>query len=261
MQRTHLLTAAAIVGLSLLVAAGPAAAAENAEPDLRDAFARFDRVYVPALALTKMGTADASRKAVARLKAGWQPFEAGWAKAMPDDPEWQADFDRVGRAIDEAAEAVAAGRPADAHETLEKVRDIFREARRRNGIDYYMDHLTDFHATMEEIVTAVGGETPVRLDQAAIAELAELTSKARRQWTAVESAPFNAGRFAFDEKKQAKRRQLLRAENEALTALEAALAGGSTDEIVASGKAIKPIFAQSFMLFGDFPEPPPRPGK
>jgi hypothetical protein len=220
---------------------------------LQDDFARFDRAYVPALALTKMGTPEASRNAMGRLKIAWREFLAENGQAMPDDGQWRADLAQVGRAIKSAEEHLVEGQQLEAHEALEAIREILLETRRRNGIAYYMDYLTDFHTTMEEIVLPLTEATPGELTPAGIAELRSLTQTAIQQWEKVKSAPIQWSRFGFDEKKAAQRQQLLKAETKALAELKSALGGTDQARIIATGKAIKPFFAKSFMLFGSFP--------
>jgi hypothetical protein len=223
--------------------------------DLLEDFAKLDRAYVPALALTRMGTLEASQKALGRLKREWQHFQSRHAGAMPQDAQWQSDFRRVGVAIKDADEDLHDGRQMDAHESLEAIREVLLAARRRNNLDYYLDHLTEFHATMEEIVLAVKDKKPADLRADTIENMQGLTETAIQQWEQVKAAPFSPKRFGFDETKRVQRQHLLEAETHALKELELAVKSGDKKQIIRSGKAIKPIFAKSFMLFGDFPQP------
>jgi hypothetical protein len=241
------------VGVAMFLMESVGGAADEAQA-LLDDFANFDRAYVPALALTKMGTPEASGKAMARLKDQWQEFDAKCHKAMPKDSQWPKDFDRVSRAISEAAKHLADGQQPEAHESLEAIRELLLESRRRNGLDYYLDHLTEFHATMEEIVLAVKVEKPSDLKEDTIESIRGRTRKAIEQWEQVKSAPFQPQRFGFDDKKVAQREQLLKAETQALKKLEEALKEDDKARIISTGMAIKPVFAKNFMLFGDFPK-------
>jgi hypothetical protein len=108
---------------------------------------------------------------------------------------------------------------------------------------------------MEEIVLAVQGKKPSELSPDAIAEIRRLTQTAVHQWDEVKSGSFDQDRFGFDEKKAAQRRKLLTAQTLALGELTKALANTDKAQIIATGQAIKPIFAKNFMLFGDFPKP------
>ena len=194
---------------------GPTAMAADTNR-LLDDFARFDRAYVPALALTKMGTHEASQKALERLNREWRKFSTAHRRAMPSDKLWRVDFDRVGDAIADAEKQLKDGEKLDAHESLEAVREIFLESRRRNGLTYYLDYLTEFHTTMEEIVLAVKVDNPRDLEPDSIAKIHKLTRTASQQWEHVKSAPFHQKRFVFGDEKSAQRKQFLQAETEVL---------------------------------------------
>jgi hypothetical protein len=244
----------AFVSAAVVTAASGAAAMATDTDLLLDDFARFDRAYVPALALTKMGTQQASQKALGHLKQEWRKFSASHRGSMPDDRLWQTDFNRVCEAIADAERHLKGNQQLDAHESLEAIREIFLESRRRNELIYYLDYLTEFHTTMEEIVLAVKVEKPGDLGSNSIARIRSLTQTAVQQWEQVKSAPFPRERFEFGEEKLAQRQQLLKAETEALRQLTEAIHGNDKARIVDAGRAIKPIFAKSFMLFGDFPQ-------
>jgi hypothetical protein len=244
------------VVVTVAAALAPVSASWAADANiLLDEFAKLDGAYVPALALTKMGTLEASGKALGRLKRDWRGFQAQFAGAMPQDGQWRTDFRRVSVAIKEADTHLQAGHQAEAHESLEAIREILLTARRRHDLDYYLDYLTEFHDTMEVIVLAVKDAQPADLQASTIESMRGLTDKAIEQWERVKVAPFSAKRFRFSEAKNAQRQQLLKAETLALQQLKAALASGDKAQIISTGKAIKPVFAKSFMLFGDFPQP------
>jgi hypothetical protein len=223
-----------------------------AEPN-QDDFAKLDRSYVPALALTKMGTRSASEKALQRLDRDWQAFRERFDSAMPDDNQWPSDCQRISQAIATAKEQLDTGHQLEAHEALEAIREILMESRVRSGLDYYLDHMTRFHDTMEEIVLTVKDKKPDELSQKAVARLPDLARKATQEWNVVKSASFDAERFGFSKQKLAQRQQLLKAETLALQELEQAIATGDLVQIIKKGQAIKPPFAKSFMLFGDIP--------
>jgi hypothetical protein len=53
-----------------------------------------------------------------------------------------------------AAEVQIKGRNlVQAHETLEKARDLMAELRRRNGVITYSDHMNAYHAVMEHVLS------------------------------------------------------------------------------------------------------------
>ena len=59
---------------------------------------------------------------------------------------------KVGQVYERAASQVAAGQLPEAHETLEEVRDLLADLRRRNGVIVYSDHMNAYHAEMEHVL-------------------------------------------------------------------------------------------------------------
>lgn len=251
MRRRPLQNLVCVVSVTLLFGVG-AAQSWAAQPT-QDDFARLDRSYIPALALTKMGTPEASAKTLQRLQGDWKQFAAKFRTAIPTDRQWMADCDRITEAINQAQERLDAGQQLEAHESLEAIREILMEARVRSKIEYYLDHMTRFHATMEEIVLTVKDKQPAELTPETIAQLQKLTKRATREWNQVKAAPFDSERFGFSKPKLSQRQELLQAETRALSELEKAVAANDRAGMIATGQAIKPLFAKSFMLFGDFP--------
>ncbi len=222
-------------------------------------FGALDRAYIPALALTNQGQAAPSKKAIAGLKKQWKVFAETCEAAMPDDPQWKPDLKRVGQIITKADQQIAAGELAEAHETLEEIRDIFLQLRRRNEIVYYLDWLTDFHETMEEIVKPAAAKVKqgkLDVSEADGARMRRLLAEATRQWQVVQSAEFDPEPLGYGPSKVAAMPGMIEAEANALAALEKALDGGDAERILQAAVAIKPPFAKFFMSFGDFPKPP-----
>ena len=137
-------------------------------------FATFDQAYVPALALTKRGTLAACRAAMERLNVSWGKLKDKHGGSMPADPAWAGDFDRVSGLITRASKRLAENDQEGAHELLEGVREVFLKTRRRNGIDYYLDYLTQFHDTMEKIVMPAAAKIKAGQTSLTSAERAEL---------------------------------------------------------------------------------------
>lgn len=228
-------------------------AAPADDPALREAMVKFDRAYVAALVLTNREEADPSKAAMAALQERWNAFRDAWAGARPEDPQWKADFDRAGAAIDAARAAADAGDLRKAHEQLESVRTIFRDLRRRHEIFYALDPLTDFHAAMESLVKAVQGKTAETLTDEDVAALRKRNEEARTYWVVVRDEPADEDLFGFDAQKRAARRESIAEETLALGELEKALDAANKAAILERASALKPPFARLFMLYGDLP--------
>lgn len=232
----------------------PAAAAPVALPTYLAAdMVTLDRAYIAALALTSQEKLEPSQKAMAVLVPTWQAFQAKYVAANPADPQWRLDFDAVNGMIERADGIVRTGAPlVAAHEELEGVRITLMDLRERNGLEYYVDHLTRFHEPMEAIVLAGKDATPDSISPAEIAAIRAHLDEARAIWAVATAAPFDAALFGFTPEKQATMARQIAAESEALTRLDAALAGDDPSAVIQRAVALKPSFSVLFMLFGDF---------
>jgi len=141
---------------SLFLALASAAAQAGPVEDM----AAFERVYIPALALTNQPQAPAERVAgsLSRLAASWPGLRAAFSGK--DEPLEKA-LRITDTALAQAGQLLAQGKRAEAHEALEAIRPAFLQARRAAGIDLYVDRLTEFHDAMEELVKAAQAGAPV----------------------------------------------------------------------------------------------------
>lgn len=223
------------------------------QDELRGDMVRLDKVYIAALALSSQGKVAQTRKAMDDLTRRWQGFDARYRAGNPSDAQWTKDFDTVSRLIGEAAGIAASERKVtDAHEPLEEVRIVLARLRARNGMEYFVDHLTAFHEPMEGIVLAAKDKTGAQLTDADLAKIRSWLPQAEALWRRAAAAPFDAGTYQLDTAGYAKARHLMQQEQQSLDGLSAALASGDRDRIARAAVAIKPSFAALFMTFADF---------
>jgi hypothetical protein len=105
-------------------------------------------------------------------------------------------LDAVDKAIQTSGHLINSGRFAEAHETLEVIRDLMLEARRRNNISYPLDSLSDFHTTMEEIVKPAMKMTPENITDKEIVRLRASCQVADEKWRIAETSEFDLGMSA-----------------------------------------------------------------
>jgi hypothetical protein len=223
----------------LLILSGTSARAGLAED-----MAAFERVYIPALALTNQPQAPAGRVSgsVSRFGAAWPGLRSAFSgKGEP--------FDNAVRATDaalaQAQRLLAEGKRAEAHEALEAVRPAFLRARRAANIDLYVDRLTEFHDAMEELVKAAAGGAPR-------AQLEPLLRHASELWTRAERPAFDGALFGFSEAKYADLRGRVQDERDTLEALRATLESGDAARTRELAGQLKGRFGQIYAMFGDF---------
>lgn len=220
---------------------------------LQKAFARLDRAYIPSMALTGAEKVKPSAKAMKALEKEWKLFKSTYYNSNLSDNQWQTDLDRVGKNIGIASTIVASETElVRAHEILENVRLIFWDLRERNGIDYFLDNLTQFHGNMEAIFLAAKGKNPSSLSKKDIAVIQKSFPEAKTDWKKATTAKFHPELFGFSEKKANMVQQLIQEESVALNNLEETLRGTNRLELIKAAGQLKPPFAKLFKLFGDF---------
>jgi tetratricopeptide (TPR) repeat protein len=246
MERRNETIVILILGLSLLVTGFSRAT-------LKKDFVSFDKAFIPPLALTRAEKVKPSNKAMKLLKENWGTFKAKYYEANPNDPSWKADFNKVDQKIMEAAKTVKSGKHLiDAHESLEEIRYIFLELRKRNGINYYIDPLSEFHVFMEVIVHTADENDADTLNDGDKEIIREQYEQASRIWNKIKTAEFDRRFYGFSDEKMAKMNKYLRMESEALNKLGKALDDNNNALIITTAKAIKPNYAKLYKLFGDF---------
>ncbi len=217
--------------------AGPIADYETA---LRAAYAD----YRNALFATNTKNRDGSDKTMAALDAKWSALVAKYRASPPphysEDAKWAASLDQVSGVLARAKAEIAKGDLAEAHETLEAVRERLGELRARNGLIAYSDRIDTFHHFMEQVLTKpYGGLTGAGLTELVedAAVLALLGNELKK------SPPADAAQapeFA----------PLLGAVLGAVGELQTAARAGNVEAIKAARGKIKPAFAKLFVKFG-----------
>jgi heme oxygenase len=70
-----------------------------------------------------------------------------------DDAKFASTLAEVTSVAKKAHAAISKGDLADAHEILEKIRDLLGDLRSRNGIVTFSDRMNAYHEAMEHILT------------------------------------------------------------------------------------------------------------
>ena len=70
-----------------------------------------------------------------------------------DDTEFASTLAAVTSVAEKAHAAISKGDLADAHEILERIRDLLERLRSRNGIVTFSDRMNAYHEAMEHILT------------------------------------------------------------------------------------------------------------
>jgi hypothetical protein len=218
----------------------------------------LDRAYLPALVMTEPpGDAKQADAALRTLEARWKPFRERYYDANPADQYWESDFDFIQLMLAEAADLIR-GEAAlpEAHEVLGGIRMVLRRLRRRNNMDYFIDHLTAFHGPLAAIVQAAREKTPESLTIDDVDTMRVWLPEALRLWEKATNHPPNRDLFGLDEIQLARVQTYIEHEYAALTHLQQTLAemseGVDEERIIQAALETRQPFLQLLMLFGDF---------
>ena len=136
----------------ILALARPAAAGDGSA---------FERDFALAWPHYRDAWVQSAETDAATTTAALNAFTAAWARvtgeaagdlppAFRGDPGASSDLDLIGAIADKAAEQARRGRLAQAHATLQQIRAILSELRRRNGVATYDDPIDEFEEKLAE---------------------------------------------------------------------------------------------------------------
>lgn len=190
--------------------------------------------YRTALFATNSGKAEPSAKAVAAFEAAWAPLAAGGVPPQyADDPAYAGTMRAVSEIAAAAGSEIAAGNLAEAHETLEGIREEIADLHARNGIINISDRMNAYHARMEHVIGMDTGDATEVAYQAVI--LGYLIEEV------IANPPADAD-ASFDE--------LSAAVTASVAAVRSAAESGDAAAVKAAVGGLKAPYSKLFLKFG-----------
>jgi len=228
--------------LSLAVVAETTTPFQQFTQDLTAAYAN----YRTALFQTNKNDQEKSLKSTTAFHEQWQALMTQYADAPPEvfaaDPQWKSSLETIEQTVVASLEEIKAGQIAEAHETLEAVRDELGDVRRRNSVIMFSDHINTYHEVMEHVME--WGAASQTLD-------AKAMLFAREQLSVLDFLAENIRQntpqtYADNEKFQ----QLTKGLFASLAALREALDSNESEAILQAIKNLKAPYAKLFVNFG-----------
>jgi len=112
--------------------------------------------YRVALFRTNSNAQAESQKAIAQAQQSWAKLTEQYSPNPPApydrDPAFAASLSAVLKVYEVASQEAASNQLTNAHETLEKARDIMAEMRKRNQVVIFSDHMNAYHSEMENVL-------------------------------------------------------------------------------------------------------------
>ncbi len=232
------------------------AGAFAAAPDLVPAMAALDRAYIPALGLSGQAEQQAKAKvAFGTFENAWNDFKTSYAKPAGFDAEWSDDLAKVERAVGKAkTELLSNANGPAAHEALEAVRMTLLESRTRLGVPYFVDYLTLFHNSMEDLLNEKpAGKLSAWSASEKLGVEADLDMAIAR-WKKVKAEEALLSGASLSAKAEAVYEAQWKAIDSVMAGAKAALTAGDEKAFSEKLGQLKPNFIKTFFLFGDFPK-------
>ena len=175
---------ASIAAAALILPAAPGHAADFAA-DLRAAMAP----YYGALVSSTRGDAESTQRNLALFEAQWRRAvsQENTAPALlTGDPQWSAMIAEVNGFLARAQDLVHVRDVHGAHREIEGIRLVLSRMRHRHGLDTLDDRLTEYHESMERIVTRASMYNEIILNDGDYEEMARDLGRANALWPRVE---------------------------------------------------------------------------
>ena len=168
MKKSVVLTICLLLGLAAWSSAG-----ENHYQQFNSDVDQAYAAYRKALFQTNKKDAEKSGKANEMFIKQWASIRDTYDKQPPEvfssDPEWENTLSSIEEIAVKSGGQINEGQLAEAHETLEAIRDELSELRKRNSVVAFSDHINNYHEVMEGLLE--GGYTPDKIDEAAVMEI------------------------------------------------------------------------------------------
>lgn len=114
--------------------------------------------YRSVLFKTNSATQEECRQALAQAQSAWQQVAGRFAAGAPTpydrDTQTSATLREVAAVYAQAGAEIERNQLKEAHETLEKVRDLLAAMRQRNQVVVFSDHMNAYHSEMEHLLEA-----------------------------------------------------------------------------------------------------------
>jgi hypothetical protein len=243
------------LSLAAFFAVLAALAAFAVPADLVPSMTALDKKYIPALGLS--GQPDQLAKAkVAFLdfERAWTDFDLRFAAQAGFDAEWKEDLALVDEAVAKAKTALIdnSDGPA-AHEALEAVRMTFLASRSRQKIPYFLDTLTLFHNSMEDLLNGKPEKKFADWSEAEKMGFSADLDVAIARWRKVKAKEGLLPEAALSAKASLAYVSQWQAIDSIMAAARKSLEAGDEKAFSEKLGQLKPNFIKTFFLFGDFP--------
>jgi hypothetical protein len=244
-----------ILSVTLLFAVLSSGGLFAASSTLIPAMAALDKAYIPVLGLSGQADQQARAKAAfTTFENVWKDFKTTFAAQDGFDAEWPEDLEKVNHAVAKAKTVLLdnSNGPA-AHEALEAVRMVLLESRTRLKIPYFIDSLTLFHNSMEDLLNNKPAKKFADWTTSEKMGFAADLDVAIARWKKVKAMEGLISDAALSPKADETYKSQWQAINAIMAGTKSAFEAGDEKTFSEKLGQLKPNFIKTFFLFGDFP--------
>lgn len=236
-----------IVAICLMLGvASLSSAAENPFIQFNSDVEKAYAAYRKALFQTNKKDVEKSDKANEIFIQQWKLIKQTYANKPPEvfssDLKWESTLSNIEEIAQKSDAEIKEGHLAEAHETLEAIRDELSDLRKRNSVIVFSDHINSYHAVMEKLLEA--GYSPDKIDAETIDQIRGQTAVLEYLATAIkENAP---PRYRENQQYQMLETGL----TSSLEDLNKGLESKDPKTISKAINMLKPAYAKLFVNFG-----------
>lgn len=217
--------------------------------------ASFDSTCIAALIFLDVGKQHETKLAMERFNSGWNGFRDKYYKLELKygqnitDSFWQEDFDRIDTLVGSAEILVEEKKLLLAKEKLESIKLIMRDMRRRHGLNYYLDALTDFQKATLDMRQPIAGKK--KLKERDVVDLRGFFQIAQQSLADLAKKKIDHRFFPMSQKQLKAIAKRLENEQKLMGGVAAAITTRQIPLIAASIDALQPDLALTYRAFGD----------
>lgn len=239
---TPVITSLKAIGLAISMTFGAFAHAADPVTDLMQV---ANAPYRMALYKTNGKSQDEAQQALVQAQQTWNKLSTqyGAKPAAPydRDPAFTASVNEVSKVYEQALRDVSAGQLSTAHNTLEQVREVMADMRQRNNVVVFSDHMNAYHSQME-VIMIHGNDTLAQPNGMLLltAQAGALSYLARQLEVQAPAEMSKNTEFS----------SLLKAVNQSVGSLEAALLNQDMAAVKEATGKLKGPYSKLFAKFG-----------
>lgn len=221
---------------------------DNVNVLLQD-MAEFDKAYIPVLYYVRQGEMDNAKRAVFFLNHSWQKVNRKYKSLNPENDDWQETFRMTDAWLSDAYFSIDAMQPKEAYIFLDHVRYQMMDLRLKNNIDYYLDDVWEFEASLDLAEEVAVDQMLCLLDYC---EFEDIVKDLNDQWKIVTKAKVDAELFDLNTDDLKVLNNQKKSLQEAITVFNQAVQEMEGENLAMTATFLRQAYLEYLAGFGDF---------